>query len=95
MTAPTALGLFFAGLVACLGFLFLFSALALGTISCSFSSLTEEVSNDELVWYFGPGVGGKPFLEVRLKVRPLRVTNGGGDGASISRLGAGFIMSPD
>jgi hypothetical protein len=56
MTAPAALGLLFAGLVAGQGFLFLLPALALGAISWAFSSLTVEVSNDELVWYFGPGV---------------------------------------
>jgi hypothetical protein len=59
MTAPAALGLFFAGFVAGQGFLFLLPALALGTISWAFSSLTVEVSNDELVWYFGPGVWRK------------------------------------
>jgi hypothetical protein len=59
MTIPAALGLFFADIVVGQGFLFLLPALALGTISWAFSSLTVEVSNDELVWYFGPGVWRK------------------------------------
>jgi hypothetical protein len=59
MTLPAALGLFFAGFVAGKTFLFLLPAVALGAISWAFSSLTVEVSSDELVWFFGPGVWRK------------------------------------
>lgn len=42
----------------------------------------------------GPGFGGKPFLEVKSSARSPFVTSGGGDGASISRPGAGSITYP-
>ena len=59
-----------------------------------FSSLTIEVTANELVWFFGPG-----FLKRRVarseiaKAEPAVATNGGGAGAFISRRTAGFIMS--
>jgi hypothetical protein len=55
LTLPAAFGLFFAGFVAGETVLFLLPAVVLGAISWTFSSLTVEVSNEELVWYFGPG----------------------------------------
>jgi hypothetical protein len=59
MAAPAALGLTFAGFVAGKALLFLLPAVILGVVSWVFSSLTVEVSADELVWFFGPGVWRK------------------------------------
>jgi hypothetical protein len=58
-TFPAAFGLLFAGFVAGKTFWFLLPAVALAAISWVFSSLTVEVSRDELVWFFGPGVWRK------------------------------------
>jgi hypothetical protein len=67
MTLPAAIGLFFAGFVAGNALLFLFPAAALGAISWAFSSLTVEVSNDDLVWYFGPGVWRKTICRSEIE----------------------------
>jgi hypothetical protein len=73
MTLPAAFGLFFAGFAAGNAFWFLLPAVALGAISWAFSSLTVEVSSDELVWFFGPGVWRKsiPRSEIESAV-PVR-----------------------
>lgn len=55
MIIPPAVGLFAAGFVGGKGLLFLPLALVLGATGWIFSSLTVEVSSEELSWYFGPG----------------------------------------
>jgi len=67
MTLPAAIGLFFAGLVAGKAFLILLPAIALGAISWVFSSLTVEVSGDELVWFFGPGFWRKSIARSEIE----------------------------
>ena len=73
ITAPPALGLFVAGYVAGKGLLFLPLALVLGAVSGVFSSLTVEVSEDQLVWYFGPGIWRKSVARREIEtVTPVR-----------------------
>jgi hypothetical protein len=67
MTLPVALGLLSAGFLAGKTFLFLLPAVVLGVISWVFSSLTVEVSTDELVWFFGPGVWRKSILRSEIE----------------------------
>lgn len=55
MMIPPAVGLFAAGFAGGKGLLFLPLALVLGATGWIFSSLTVEVSSEELSWYFGPG----------------------------------------
>jgi hypothetical protein len=54
-----AVGFLLAGLAAGKAAPFLLPAVALGALGWAFSSLTVEVSSDELTWYFGPGIWRK------------------------------------
>ena len=58
-TVPCAIGLFAAGYVAGKALLFSPIAVLLGFIGWIFCTLTVEVTTNELIWYFGPGVWRK------------------------------------
>jgi hypothetical protein len=55
MIVPPVVGLFIAGYLGGKAFLFFPLALVLGATGLIFSSLTVEVSPDELTWYYGKG----------------------------------------
>jgi hypothetical protein len=73
-TVPPAIGLFVAGYVGGKGLLFFPLAVILGGVGWAFSSLTVEVSAEELVWFFGPGVWRKSVARDEI-VSATRVRN--------------------
>ena len=94
MIIPPVLGLFAAGYVGGTGLLFLPLALALAATAWVFSSLTVEVSLDELTWYFGPGFWRKSIQRGEIaSATPVRNKWWWGWGIHLTP-GAGSIMSP-
>ncbi|MGI8570300.1 MAG: hypothetical protein ACR2KT_15250 [Methylocella sp.] len=72
-TVPGAIGLFAAGYVAGRGLLFVPIVAILGGVGWIFSSLTVEVTANELIWFFGPGVWRKSIARDEiLSATPVR-----------------------
>ncbi|QGM44864.1 hypothetical protein [Methylocystis heyeri] len=68
ITLPGVVGLLIAAWLTGVWFPFALVAVVLAAVSAAFSSLTVEVSPDELVWFFGPGLFRKsvPRSEISL-----------------------------